>query len=84
MWQFYLLVVSAINLVPYEAVDVLARSSHIAVDLFHGVLTFFALAMARVDQAGELVQLIPLQEPDVHQVDQRTAVFQLLPSFIHR
>ena len=84
MWQFYLLVVSAINLVPHEAVDVLTRPPHIAVDLFHGILTVLALAMACVDQAGELMQLISLQEPDVHQVDQRTAVFQLLASFIHR
>ena len=69
VWQFYLFVVSPIDFIPNEPIDVLACASHFLVDLFHGILAINTLSVARVDQTRKLMQLIALQETDVHQID---------------
>ena len=74
MGQFNLFVVSAVDLVPHETIDVLAGAPHVPINLLHGVLTIDALSMARVDQTGELMQFVAFQEANVHQVDQCAAI----------
>ena len=74
VWQFYLFVVSPINFIPDETIDVLARASHFLVDLFHGVLAINTLTVASMDQTCKLMQLVALQETNVHQIDERAAI----------
>ena len=78
MGQLDGLVVGAVNAIPDEAEDVLARALRVAVDLSDGRLALNALLVTRVDQRGELVQLVAPQKSYIHQIDERAAVFQLL------
>ena len=74
VWQFYLFIVSSIYFIPDEPIDVLTRTSHFLVDLLHGILAINTLSVARVNQTCKLVQLVTLQETNVHQVDECAAV----------
>ena len=74
VWQFYLFVVSPIDFIPDEPINVLTRASHFLVDLLHGILAINTLSVARVNQTCKLMQLVTLQETNVHQVYERAAV----------
>ena len=83
MWQLDLLVVCAIDSVPNETVDILAGAFDLLVYFLDSLLTLLALAMRSVNEAGELMELVALEEADVHQVDKCAAVFKLLFGFFH-
>ena len=62
MRQFYPLLVSAIDLVPYKAVYIFRRAAYFLIDFPNGLLALDALFVRRVDKAGQLMELITLQE----------------------
>ena len=82
MRQLYFLVVSAIDSIPDEAEYILRCTFRVAIDLLHSLLCVNALLMTGVNEACKLMQFSPSQEPNVHEIDERAAVLQLLSSFV--
>ena len=62
MWQLYLLLVCTVNFVPNEAVYILRRAPYLLIDFSNGLLALDALLVRCVDQTGQLMELITLQE----------------------
>ena len=62
MRQLYPLLVRTIDLIPYEAVYIFRRAAYFLIDFPDGLLTLDALFVRRVDKAGQLMELITLQE----------------------
>jgi hypothetical protein len=67
--QLDLLVISAVNLVPDEPVNILAGNFDLFVNCRHSLLTTLRLFFTIENDLCQLFQLIPLQKFDIHHVD---------------
>lgn len=76
------LVVGALNLVPDEALHVLAAALDIFEDVVHGLAGARGLLARLVDQRGELLEFTPVQQVNIHQINEGAAVLKLFLRFV--
>ena len=82
MGEFHGLVVWALNFIPHEPLDIFTAALDIFEYVVHCLARIGCLLTRFVDECRKLLPLAPVQQINIHQIDESSAILQLFLRFI--